>query len=167
MSEATAAPAPVAPLFAARLTPHRSLGPRGFLAVMALIGAISFAVGLCFWWIGAWPVVGFLGLDVLVIYIAFRINFRAAEAYEEVAVTPERLTVAQVDRRGRRRDFTFNPYWTRLEIVRRDDWGVLTMRIASHGKRLTIGSFLHREDRARLAERLEDALAAARAAPSG
>ena len=154
-------------IYSVRLRPHRSLTRAQAKIVVGLVSLALAVATLPFFLMGAWPIVGFLGLDVLVIYIAFRINFRAAEAYEEVAVTPERLTVAQVDRRGRRRDFTFNPYWTRLEIVRRDDWGVLTMRIASHGKRLTIGSFLHREDRARLAERLEDALAAARAAPSG
>ena len=69
-------------IFAAIITPHRSLGSTGFLILMLCIGALSFACGMMFLLIGAWPVFGFLGLDVLLIYIAFRANFRAARAYE-------------------------------------------------------------------------------------
>ena len=67
-------------LFSARLTPHRSLNRTGFLVLMAFITVISFAAGVVFWWIGAWPVFGFFGLDVLVIYWAFRINFRTRQS---------------------------------------------------------------------------------------
>ena len=80
-------------IFAAVITPHRSLGSTGFLILMLCIGALSFACGIMFLLIGAWPVFGFLGLDVLLIYIAFRANFRAARAYEEVTVTASELTV--------------------------------------------------------------------------
>ena len=59
------------------LTPHRSLGPKGFLALMLAFGAISFATGIVFYIAGAWPVVGFLGLDVLLVYVAFRLNYRS------------------------------------------------------------------------------------------
>ena len=70
------------------LTPHRSLGPTGFLILMAVLGGVSFAAGIVFLLVGAWPVFGFFGLDVLLIYCAFRLNYRAARAYEEVTVTP-------------------------------------------------------------------------------
>src|ERR1700751_5272673 len=87
-------------LFSAVLTPHRSLGAAGFLAVMALVGGVGFAAGVVFYVIGAWPIVGFLGLDVLLIYLAFRANYRAATAYEQVTVTPSELTVRKVSHRG-------------------------------------------------------------------
>lgn len=164
MSNANAPETPTdATFFSATLTPYRSLSPQGFLIVMALIGTLSFLVGLAFWWLGAWPIFGFLGLDVLLIYLAFRANYRSARAYEEVALTQQRLTVRQVDWRGRGREFEFNPYWARLEVVRRGEMGVTTVRIASHGKRLIVGAFLHRDDRERFAQRLDAAMAAARA----
>ena len=84
------------PLFSAILTPHRSLGRRGFLALMLAIGCISFAAGLVFFIAGAWPVVGFLGFDVLLVYWAFRANYRAAGAYEEVTMTPTQLKLRRV-----------------------------------------------------------------------
>src|ERR1700751_6299793 len=80
-------------LFAALLTPHRSLNRTGFVVVMAFLSAVSFATGVAFLMMGAWPVFGFLGLDVLAIYIAFKINFGRGRAREEITVTPSELRV--------------------------------------------------------------------------
>ena len=71
-------------LFSALLTPHRSLNRTGFVALMVFLSAVSFATGVVFTLMGAWPVLGFLGLDVLVIWWAFRINFRRGGATEEI-----------------------------------------------------------------------------------
>ena len=89
-------------LFSAIITPHRSLTSTGFVLVMALVGGFSFIGGLVFFAIGAWPVVGFLGLDVLLVYWAFRINYRAATAFEEVTVTPSELRVLFLVTRGKK-----------------------------------------------------------------
>ena len=75
-------------LFSALLTPHRSLNRTGFIVLMSLVTVISFVAGAVFWWLGAWPIFGFFGLDVLVIYWAFKVNFRTAKASEEITVTP-------------------------------------------------------------------------------
>src|ERR1700712_1637847 len=87
-------------LFSARLTPHRSLSRTGFLVLMAFITAVSFIAGVAFWIMGAWPVFGFFGLDVLVIYWAFRINYRRGDASEEITVTPSELRVPRISPRG-------------------------------------------------------------------
>jgi hypothetical protein len=87
-------------LFSARLTPHRSLNRTGFLVLMTFLSVVSFATGIAFLLMGAWPVFGFLGLDVLVIYWAFRVNFRRAAATEEITVTPLELRVRRVSHRG-------------------------------------------------------------------
>src|SRR3974390_1430602 len=86
-------------LFSAIVTPHRSLSSTGFLIVMAAIGSISFAAGMVFLMLGAWPVFGFFGLDVLLIYWAFRANYRAAAAYEEGTVTASERRVRKVSPR--------------------------------------------------------------------
>ena len=82
------------PIFSAVLTPHRSLSPMGFLIFMAVLGGISFVTGMVFLLAGAWPVFGFFGLDVLLVWWAFKLNYRAAQAYEQVTVTPSELTRA-------------------------------------------------------------------------
>lgn len=159
-------PAEPAPLFAARLVPYRSLSPAGFNLLMMGIVAVSFAGGLAFWLMGAWPVVGFLGLDILLIQLAFRLNYRAARAFEEVEITHDRLTVRKVSASGQTREFGFNPYWARLEVERRPDRLISRLLIASHGQRLAIGSFLGPDERESFADAFSAALAKARAAPA-
>src|ERR1700692_1517659 len=83
-------------LFSARLTPHRSLNRTGFLVLMAFLCAVSFVAGVAFLLMGAGPVFGFFGLDVLVIYWAFRVNFRRGDASEEITVTPSELRVRRI-----------------------------------------------------------------------
>ena len=55
-------------LFSATITPHRSLGQAGFLVLMLVFGGVSFCTGVAFLLMGAWPVFGFFGLDVLLLY---------------------------------------------------------------------------------------------------
>src|SRR6201996_7893329 len=87
-------------LFSALLTPHRSLNRTGFIVLMSFVTVISFVAGAVFWWLGAWPIFGFFGLDVLVIYWAFKVNFRAGKASEEITVTPSELRVRRISHRG-------------------------------------------------------------------
>src|SRR6202167_1788489 len=76
-----------AKIFSAVITPHRSLSQTGFLIFMLCLGGLSFISGVAFVLMGAWPVCGFFGLDVLLVYVAFRANYRSGRAYEEVTVT--------------------------------------------------------------------------------
>jgi len=160
--------APLGPrqaLFDAELTPHRSLSPRGFLLLMAGVCAISFAGGLAFWLAGAWPVVGFLGADVLLIYLAFRINYRRGRLVERLHLTRDKLTVSRIWPGGRRNTWEFQPYW--LQVVF-DDRAQAEGRadspliLRSHGKNLAIGSFLTRKERGEVAAALRAALTRAR-----
>ncbi len=94
MSAMTADNAELEPtLYSAVLTPHRSLNRVGFWILIGGYGAVSFIAGIAFLLMGAWPVFGFFGLDVLLLYWAFRLNYRHARAYEEVKVTPSALTL--------------------------------------------------------------------------
>src|SRR5689334_4673021 len=102
-------------LFSAVIAPHRSLGGVGFFVLMGVVSVVSFAAGMVFLLMGAWPVFGFFGLDVLLIYWAFRINYRAALAYEEVMVTASQLRVRKVSHRGAAAEWCFNPLWVRLD----------------------------------------------------
>ncbi|MCU1488561.1 MAG: hypothetical protein JWN67_5307, partial [Actinomycetia bacterium] len=102
-------------LFSALLTPHRSLNRTGFLVLMGFVCAVSFAAGLAFLLMGAWPVLGFFGLDVLAIYWAFRLNFRHARASEEISVTPSELRVRRTSHRGHVVEWVLNPLWVQLD----------------------------------------------------
>src|SRR3954463_249779 len=129
-------------LFSALLTPHRSLGGAGFLVLMGVISLVSFVGGVLFYIVGAWPVCGFFGLDAVLIYWAFRVNYRAAQAYEEVTVTPSALRVKKVSQRGEVAEWLLNPVWVRLEREMHEDFGLLGLSLVSRGKRLAVASFL-------------------------
>jgi uncharacterized membrane protein len=147
-----------ATLFEARLKPHRSLTPQGFTVLMVVLGGISFAVGTVFLLVGAWPVFGFFGLDVFVVWWAFRANFRAARAYEDIHLTPHRLLIRQVSARGEARETEFNPRWTRLEKNEDETYGVTRVALISRGLALVIGAFLPPIHRGQLAKSLSAAL---------
>ncbi|MBN9058660.1 MAG: DUF2244 domain-containing protein, partial [Rhizobiales bacterium] len=109
-----------------------------------------------------WPIAAFFGLDILAIQLAFRLNYRSGRACEIVEMTDEHLTVRRIAPNGRAEDFDFNPYWARLEVERVPDWGIIRMALASHGRRLSIGSFLNPDDRESFASALSKALASVR-----
>ncbi|MEZ5829161.1 MAG: DUF2244 domain-containing protein [Hyphomicrobiales bacterium] len=150
-----------APQFSAVLMPHRSLGPRGFMVFMAMVSVVSFGTGLLFYLLGAWPVIGFMGLDVLLIYVAFKLNFRALRVYETVDLTNEALTVTRVEPNGKSQSWSFNPYWVRVQLNERVG-RTSELSLASHGKRLVFGRFLTDPERDDFATALASALRDAR-----
>ncbi len=158
-----AQPDPAArPEFHAVLTPHRSLGPNGFLVVMALVGTVCFVGGAAFMAMGAWPVVGFFGLDVVIVWAAFRANYRAARAYEEIRLGDGTLLIRRVTARGEASEIRLDPYWARLVVDRVEDEGVVGLALTSHGQRHDIGAFLDPDARESFAKALAAALGAAR-----
>ena len=149
-------------IFSAVLTPHRSLGSVGFLVVMAVFGGVSFVSGMAFLLMGAWPVFGFFGLDVLLLYWAFRINYRHADAYEQVTVTPTTLKVRKVSHRGRVREWVLNPLWVKLDMTEIHEFGIERLFLVSRGKQVVIANFLGPDEKASFARELGRALGEAK-----
>lgn len=144
------------------LYPNCSLGRMGFAVLMAAIVLVSAAVGAGFMMVGAWPVTGFLGLDVLLLYLAFRWNYRQARRAEFVRLDQDGLTVRRLEPDGRSRGWRFEPYWVRVSVDQqtRNDHRLV---LSSHGQRLEIGAFLTTDERLELAHALNEALRAHRA----
>jgi uncharacterized membrane protein len=149
-------------LFSARLTPHRSLNRTGFLVLMALVCAVSFVAGLAFLLMGAWPVFGFFGLDVLVIYWAFRVNFRRGDASEEITITPSELRLRRVSHRGHVVEWVLNPLWVRLDQKTHAEFGIERLYLVSKGRHVSVGSFLGPDEKASFAKALLAGLQAAK-----
>lgn len=161
-NETTAEP----PIFSAVLTPHRSLPRSGFLVLMAAVGLVSFAAGLLFLLLGAWPVMGFFGLDALLIYWAFRANYRSAAAYEQVTVTPSLLVVRRVSARGRVQEWTANPAWVRLDREVDQEFGLQRLEPVANGRRLPVAALLGPDEREDFAAALARAIAEAKRGPT-
>lgn len=135
------------------------MSQRGFATLMLVLGCGFAAMGLGFWSIGAWPVMGFLGLDIGLLWLAFRLNYRAGGAFEEIAVWPHDLVVRKVSPGGRVAEHRFNPFGTRFVVHRHDEIGITFMGIRARDRELAIGSFLNPQDRESFASAFGQALA--------
>ncbi|MEL6946325.1 MAG: DUF2244 domain-containing protein [Pseudomonadota bacterium] len=149
-------------IFRARLTPYRSLSRSGFRLLMGMIGLICFVVGSVFAIAGVWPVMGFLGLDVLLIYWAFRSNYNAARAYEDVEVTRSHVVLRKVSPLGKQVEHWFDQFGTRFETDRHQEIGITKMRLINRARSVEFGYFLNPEDRATFADAFGQAMAAAK-----
>jgi uncharacterized membrane protein len=156
MSEPRPANAPPL-LYDAELAPHCSLPPRGFAVLMLLFAGASGAVGMAFVLRGAWPVTPFFGLDLLLVYLAFRMNYRQARRREALRLTEENLTVERTDPKGARRRWHFQPFWLRVVLEEKGEHSNRLV-LASHGRSLVVGSFLGPDERRDVARGLTDAL---------
>lgn len=142
------------------LTPHRSLSRQGFLVVMTLIVLINLVVGGLFLTIGAWPVAGFAGLDVLLVWWAFRVNFSDARQAERIVITEHELVLERLRDREPPRQQRFVRRWVRVELEEDPDRELIGSLFLVSGRiRILIGAFLAPEERKTLANALKSALA--------
>jgi uncharacterized membrane protein len=145
-------------LFERVLVPHRSLSVRGFQLLMMFLALISICASVGFVAIGAWPVIGFFGLDIVLLYGAFRLNYRSARRSEILSLAETAFTVERVGIRGDRRVWRFPPFWLRVVLEERPD-GTNRLLVSLHAQSLAIGDFLSPAVRRELAATIRDALA--------
>ncbi len=141
------------------LTPHRSLTREGFVALMSIVAFANFTIGLMFYVIGAWPVVGFLGIDVLLIWWAFRRNFADGHRTERISLAGDELTLQRIARDGSEELTLFNRRWVKIDLEYDQDRELVgRLLLRSHGKAHEIASFLGAEERQSLATALRRAI---------
>ena len=162
MASGKVSPAPTGPgrpVFAAVIRPHRSLGRDGFRLVMSLCCLATIGASVPFIVLGFWPVGGLFGFDLMALYVAFRVNYRRGESFEEVVLTPLELLFRRVSHRGEKREWRFNPLWTKLDRENDEDFGLQKLALVSRGERLVIAGDLSPQERESLADALGHALA--------
>ena len=148
------------------LRPHRSLGPAGFRLLMGAVAAFCLTIGIVFASLGAWPVFAFLGLDVLLVFLAFRWSYRSARERERIRLDTEALEIVRTGADGRACSWRFQPHWLRIDFDESGDPSD-QLRLSSHGRSLVIGAFLAPEERAKCAELLRDGIRRWRSLPPG
>jgi uncharacterized membrane protein len=123
------------------LHPSQSLSRKGFLVLMTAITGVSFVAGIFFWALGAWPVFGFFGLDVLLIYGAFRLSFKAGRRCEIIEIKQDMLLITRISPDGRSHQEKIQAYWARSLLEKGQLW------ITNRGRSYEIGSFLGEEEK--------------------
>ncbi|QLH38265.1 MAG: DUF2244 domain-containing protein [Defluviicoccus sp.] len=144
-------------LYSAVLRPHRSTGLTGVRIVTTLVAVWFMILGVVFAIAGAWPVAPFLGLELVLLYVALRINLRAGNTSETIALTRRALTVRRVDHWGKQTSFSFPPQWLQVNLLPMPgDDNCLELR--TQGRSVAIASFLMPHERSELAATLRRAL---------
>lgn len=149
------------PIFRALLVPHRSLGARGFAVVMGLVIIAWAMTSIVFLARGAWPVFLFFSLVVVAIFLAFFLNYRSGRQREEIRLSRSCLEILQVRPSGNATRHRFNPSWTRFDVARHEEIGIVDMVVSCRGIRVAIGAFLNPDDRESFAAAFGRALASA------
>jgi uncharacterized membrane protein len=145
--------------FSALLTPHRSLSRQGFIAVMAVVAGVNFIAGTAFTLLGAWPVAGFAGLDVLLVWWAFRRNFADGRLAERIEITAHELILQRLAGPKSAPEERFLRRSLRVELdedKERELVGGLFLR--SGQRRVEIGRFLSPEEKRSFSAVLRQAL---------
>lgn len=143
--------------FDALLFPNRSLPNAGFIAVMAVVIGVNLTLGAVFFALGAWPVLGFCGLDILLVWLAFKLSYRQGRLHERVRLTEDELLVSRVLPSGHEQRWRLQPYWTALSIRRPIDEDS-QVKLKSKGRTLILGAFLSPKERGDFADALASAL---------
>ena len=151
------------PLERLTIWPHRSLSPKGFTIVIGVLAGLLFTSGLGFFLAGAWPVIGFLGLELLVVWGAFKLNYSDAKARETIETTKETLTVEHKDQHGNAAVSKYPVGWLRVRLsppVVPEPAARYHQRVilSSHGIETEIGAFLHPSEKSKLQREIDGML---------
>jgi uncharacterized membrane protein len=147
----------------ATIRPHRALSERGLMIVMLSLIAVSFVAGVSFIMMGGWPVAGFLGLDILLIWIAMRYTARRLDKqHETVRIQAERIHITRTDVRGKTRHWTLSPAFAKVLVEQKEDFPP-NVAVACGGQALGVGEALSPSERLSLAKAIEKAIGQARA----
>ncbi len=143
--------------FEALLYPNRSLPPAGFAVVMGIVIAVNVCLGLYFTSIGAWPVLGFCGVDIFLVWLAFKLSYRQGRLHERVVLTPDALMISRVLPSGHESRWRLPPYWTKVAILRPGDHNA-EVRLTHKGRTLILASFLSPQERVEFGDALKRAI---------
>ena len=151
------------PVFAALLTPHRSIGPAGIRIVVLVFAALAAVPAVWLVTTRLWPLVFVLIASTLSLWIALSISHARGRAFEEVTLWRHHLKIRHVTHKGSERQHGFNPFWVRFHVARDFDDRVTRMTLKNREEAVEIGGFLNPDDKASFADAFGTALGRAKA----
>jgi uncharacterized membrane protein len=149
------------PIYSVTLSPNRSLSVTAMALFLAGFAALNLIAGVLFWYAGAWPVMGFMGLDVLLVWLALHWSNRQALRSENVTLTRSELQLCRFDPAGRLLEkLVFPRGFVHVDLERDEERELIgRLLLRSRGRTYELGSFLGAKERLALARALEKALA--------
>ena len=144
-------------LYSITLKPYRSLNKIGFITMMIVLCGFSFITGIIFMKKGAWPVFGFFGLDILLIYIFFRLSFKSGKEFEVINLTKKKLIIKKYKEKKIIKTFILDANWVKIQIQNPLEQSS-KLQISSKNKSIIIGSFLRLDEKIEVLQNIENAL---------
>lgn len=130
---------------------NRSLTPSGRVKAFALLCGATFSIASLGVAVGAWPVLPFAGLEIVLLAIAFYSIGRGDGDYERLTIDQGGIRFERCSK-GRVSVFECNREWAKLVCRVRRNRCRLSLR--SHGREMEIGRLLNDEERLRWASEL-------------
>lgn len=137
--------------FSKVLRPHRSSSDRAVKIVTAFVVFLFMPTGTASLMAGAWPVFGFMGLEVAALIFALWFNHKVGSAFEAITITDTEFRLSKVDHWGKRTYWSEKPQWLKIRF----DAPSKQLIVGVHGKHVIIGKFLLEKEREALAEVLQ------------
>lgn len=137
--------------FSRVLRPHRSSSDRAVKIVSGFVLCLFIPTGTVFLMNGAWPVFGFMGLEVAALIVALHYNHKIGSAFEAITISDAEFRLSRVDHWGKRAYWSFQPQWLRVRV----DATSHQLIAGTHGRHVVIGKFLTLDEREALCEVLQ------------
>ena len=153
----TATRPPKGVLFQTELRPNRSSTLEAIQKLALVLSAVLIPAGLIFVYVGAWPVFGFLGLELVALVALLNCHHKRSYIIERISITDKNLKVERIDPWGRRYKWSFQRHWLQVNVGGNGERSC-TLELRSHGRALVIGAFLNPGERHEIARLLRDAL---------
>ena len=100
---------------------------------------------------------GFIGLDVALLYYAFKINYKSGEIFETLKIEKETFLITRNFPSGKQQSWNLEPYWASVELnsQKRNEENLI---LKSKDKVVLVGSFLNYNDKRKLFDRIQEAI---------
>ena len=144
-------------LYSITLKPYRSLNKIGFITMMVVLCGFSFITGIIFMKKGAWPVFGFFGLDILLVYIFFRLSYKSGKEFEVINLTKKKLIIKKYKEKKIIKTYILDANWVKIQIQNPLEHSN-KLQISSKNKSIIIGSFLRLDEKIEVLQNIENAL---------
>ncbi len=138
------------------LNPNRSLTKSTFYLIIILLLIISISVGFFFYTLGAWPVIGFFGIDILFFTLIFYFHNKSLKISERIILTKNEMIIEKIKPFGKNLIVKFAPpNWINITI-KKSIYNKSRLIIHSHGSAIFVGDFLTKVEKIQLADSLKN-----------
>ena len=144
-------------LFQAELSPHRSLSKRGLTFIVAFVCTVSLCTTTLFWRLGAWPIAGFNGGEILLAIVLLRLHHRSGRAREVLLLSGSGLRILHTDPQGRETERMLPAGWLNVTLAERPG-RVPGLYLSASGQHVEVAASLGEPEKRDLADALREAL---------